>query len=677
MKFKDVTQPTPMAVPIAINGDKNILPLNDTKTNLASLQKGFPEITQKSADEGGLPPVRADFNGMFYLSTDQRTYLQNGGIITFSQAVSDKIVGYPKGAILDFVDVVAHSYTKVMSLIDDNTYNFVEDSSLIDGTHWVELTLGSGGGGLELGTIICLPFGVDESENKYRYLNGQVIIQTQYPAFTAKVKKWQETRSSLFTTETNWQAEKTASVLGQCGKFVIDDEAGTIRLPLVININGLSDLANCGGIKAQSLPNITATWGSAYEESNAGWTSSGAVASLIQSGYWMEIPGNSAENYVRRNFNANYSNNTYKDGAPVQQEAIQYPYAICVNTGVEEAERPINDYTVNNPYSYGMSQYYQGDMNNNSWLKSDGQFKDGGVYNGMYEWCLAQLTAGVDGFKASTDTYGDSDFVINTTDTTFRLPIIGMVSQIGPRVLVESKQATTSDPTWYNVYSDGWCEQGGFINGFPKTVTFSKPYIDNNYTINISANSNTTGWTCAYVNSRSATSFYADGTGTLLNADRNITASWLAQGYIDRSNINTDYNLYYYCGDTLQNVDLINIARMQEQITDINAPTRGYLVESYVNGQSGYRLYSDGFCEQWGYSNTDTNSLRTVTFLKPYKDTNYAVTLGASNIDDNNTNTRIVKIASITTTNMVTTGVFNNSILTDFHFYWRTLGYVA
>lgn len=456
MKFKDVMQPTPMAVPIAINGDKNILPLNDTKTNLASLQKGFPEITQKSADEGGLPPVRADFNGMFYLSTDQRTYLQNGGIITFSQAVSDKIGGYPKGAILDFVDEVAHSYKKVMSLIDDNTYNFVEDSSLIDGTHWVELTLGSGGGGVELGTVVCMPFGVDESENKYRYLNGQVIIQTQYPAFTAKVKKWQETRSSLFTTETNWQAEKTANVLGQCGKFVIDDDAGTIRLPLVININGLSDLNNCGVIKAQSLPNITATWGSAYEESNKGWTSSGAVSSSIQSGHWMEIPGTSAVNYVRRNFNANYSNGTYKDGAPVQQEAIQYPYAICVNTGVEEAERPINDYTVNNPYSYGMNQYCQGAMNNNSWLKSDGQWNSGTVYTGLYAWCVSQLTAGVDGFKASTDTYGDYDFVINTAEQTFRLPV---------------------------------------SNG-------------------------------------------SQGSGSL----------------------------YYYCGDTLQNVDLINIARMQETI---------------------------------------------------------------------------------------------------------------
>lgn len=564
MKFKDVMQPTPMAVPIAINGDKNILPLNDTKTNLASLQKGFPEITQKSADEGGLPPVRADFNGMFYLSTDQRTYLQNGGIITFSQAVSDKIGGYPKGAILDFVDEVAHSYKKVMSLIDDNTYNFVEDSSLLDGTHWVELTLGSGGGGLELGTVVCMPFGVDESENKYRYLNGQVLIQTQYPAFTAKVKKWQETRSSLFTTETNWQAEKTASVFGQCGKFVIDDDAGTIRLPLVININGLSDLNNCGVIKAQSLPNITATWGSAYEENNKGWTSSGAVSSSIQSGYWMEIPGNSAVNYVRRNFNANYSNGTYKDGAPVQQEAIQYPYAICVNTGVEEAERPINDYTVNNPYSYGMNQYCQGAMNNNSWLKSDGQWNSGTVYTGIYAWCLAQLTAGVEGFKASTDTYGDYDFVINTAEQTFRLPV---------------------------------------SNG-------------------------------------------SQGSGSL----------------------------YYYCGDTLQNVDLINIARMQEKITDINAPTRGYLVESYVNGQSGYRLYSDGFCEQWSLA--DGNGA-TITLLKPYSNTNYNINLGGGNSQGWGVNAHSFTYYNRTSTSFNIRMEEGTTFSTGMNCNWLTLGYIS
>ena len=527
-------------------------------------------------------------------------------------------------------------------------------------------------GGVPIGFIYPAVLGIDESDNKYRYLNGQILIQDQYVNFTSWVKSRMNNASSVFCTEDEWQEIVTNSKLGQCGKFVVDDTNGTIRLPKVINIQGLTDLANCGLTKNQTLPNITATWGSAFEESNAGWTSSGAVSSSIQSGHWMEIPGNSAINYVRRNFNANYSNGTYQDGAPVQQEAIQYPYAICVNTGVEEAERPINDYTVNNPYSYGMSQYYQGTMNNSSWLKSDGQFKDGGVYNGMYEWCLAQLTAGVDGFKASTDTYGDSDFVINTTDETFRLPIIGMGSQIGPRVLVESKQATTSDPTWYNVYSDGWCEQGGYHNSSSGTITYKKAFKDTNYTLvgGLIPGNPTSTYEHLNMGNHTTTSFY-------YTSYDDYALKWRACGYIDLSTISTNYNLYYYCGDTLQNVDLINIARMQEQITDINAPTRSYLVESYVNGQSGYRLYSDGFCEQWGYSNTDSNSLRTVTFLKPYKDTNYAVTLGASNINDNNNNSRIVKIASITTTNMVTTGVFDNNILTDFHFYWRTSGYVA
>lgn len=491
MKFKNVAQPIPMAAPIANEGDKNIIPLNSTKTNLASLKDGFPEITQKSPDEGGLPPVRADFNGMFYLSTDQRIYLQNGGVITFSQAVSDEIGGYPKGAVLDFVDDKSHVYMKVRSLIDDNTYDFVKDISFIDGIHWEELKF-SGGSGVELGTVVCMPFGVDESENKYRYLNGQVIIQTQYPAFTAKVKKWQETRSSLFTTETNWQAEKTASVLGQCGKFVIDDTAGTIRLPLVININGLSDLNNCGLTKYQSLPNIAGhiqNVGVQYDNLSYSGVFKNSLDLGRPQNWAMYDPNVNWAKLVNVRFNANGSNGTYQDGAPVQQEAIQYPYVICVNTGVEEAERPINDYTVNNPYSYGMNQYCQGAMNNNSWLKSDGQWNSGTVYTGLYAWCLAQLTAGVDGFKASTDTYGDYDFVINTAEQTFRLPV---------------------------------------SNG-------------------------------------------SQGSGSL----------------------------YYYCGDTLQNVDLINIARMQETIPSQAAhaamPSNRYInLTPGANGTS-YIAPADGW----------------------------------------------------------------------------------
>lgn len=41
-------------------------------------------------------------------------------------------------------------------------------------------------------------------------------------------------------------------------------------------------------------------------------------------------------------------------------------------------------------------------------------------------------------------------------------------------------------PSWYRVYSDGWCEQGGkaaLPNAGPNTITLIKPFIDTKYTV--------------------------------------------------------------------------------------------------------------------------------------------------------------------------------------------------
>ena len=823
MKFKNVAQPIPMAAPIANDGDKNIIPLNSTKTNLASLKDGFPEITQKSPDEGGLPPVRADFNGMFYLSTDQRIYLQNGGVITFSQAVSDEIGGYPKGAVLDFVDDKSHVYKKVRSLIDDNNYDFVKDISFIDGIHWEELKFGAGGSGVELGTVVCVPFGVDESENKYRYLNGQIMIQTQYPEFTAKVKKWQETRSSLFTTETNWQAEKTASVLGQCGKFVIDDTAGTIRLPLVININGLTDLSKVGVIKDESLPDPNSKLYSIW----AGGTGTGGNQSIIAQNYSGSVQSapSTGSTYIK------VDNSTYKNNAPVQQEAIQYPYVICVNTGVEEAERPINDYTVNNPYAYGMSQYCQGAMNNNSWLKSNGQWNRKAVYPSFYDWAFQQLSArqfdpskitvvgsptitddgiasgfstdnylkfpnfdtskpwnirfkfncnkydeiqglirlnteqnvcvmvrpnGViffrnrffdpnidlhsntnfiqlntdyicdigwtgtmyylkinnnlissidstevtiltntfwgtgqvgyysttsnidlkqfsitvdgdevysptkrlEGFKCSTEEYDDYDFVINTADETFRLPIKAINSNYKYSYFPDFNNKTDLT-TNFIAPNNGWFllkagTQGAVtsINGVEVQNSFPSGanYSDRNIFIRVKKGDIAT----------------AIGGG-----------GYFVPEIVVKETDSNGLFLYYYCGDTLQNVDLINIARIEEKLTDINAPTRGYLVESYVNGLSGYRLYSDGYCEQWGHvpPQTTANENYPITFVKKYKDTNYNIKFGFYT-NTNGGGGILIKGFYMNSANKTVNGFTKYADMTV-GWYWTTSGYLA
>ena len=140
MKSTDIIKPTPLIAPIANEGLKNTIPDNATGSNYASIEEGFPEITMKAPADGGLPPWGQDFNGMFYLMSAQTCFLQNGGQITFDDNVSNKIGGYPEGAILDYIDENL-AYSKVKSLIDDNTYNFVTNPSYIDGVHWEKISL--------------------------------------------------------------------------------------------------------------------------------------------------------------------------------------------------------------------------------------------------------------------------------------------------------------------------------------------------------------------------------------------------------------------------------------------------------------------------------------------------------------------------------------------------------
>ena len=457
-------------------------------------------------------------------------------------------------------------------------------------------------GGLELMDVIFAPLGIDESKNKRRYLNGQVLIQEQFPAFTAAVKARMSTMANAFTTEENWQAEKTNSKFGQCGKFVVDDTAGTIRLPCVVNAQGLVDLALIGGIKSESLPNIRGTGIGGSQISPTGAIYDSGTSSIYQSGDY-SVP-------KVLNFNASGSSSTYQDNAPVQQEAVQYPYCIVVNVGVEEPDRPINNYQVNNVYSYGMSQYYNGTMNNNSWLKSAGQWNDGTVYTGMYNWLLEQMNNGVSGFVASTDRYMDYDFVVNQTDQTFRLPLLNCSEDLpsdryDDLTLGESGTLYTAPANGFYRFSINLPASSYFAifdgntNDVAELITNENAAIAQNYVATAHVRKGQTiriQYVTVLVN-HSSRFYYATGNGSL----------------------------YYYIGDTLQNAQLINVARIEEKLTDMNAASRGYLVDSYHNGTEWYRIYSDGWIEQGGrfYNNADVAN--TISFLKPFKNTDYSL----------------------------------------------------
>ena len=77
-------------------------------------------------------------------------------------------------------------------------------------------------------------------------------------------------------------------------------------------------------------------------------------------------------------------------------------------------------------------------------------------------------------------------------------------------------------------------------------------------------------------------------------------------------------------------VDIDEIATDLNGKADVdlsNVPTsKGILTESYVNGTSWYRVYSDGWCEQGGVSPSGADQATvTITLLKAFSNTSYTV----------------------------------------------------
>jgi hypothetical protein len=438
------------------------------------------------------------------------------------------------------------------------------------------------GASWEVGDVGISAFGIDEALNKRRYLNGQVISQAQFVEFTAMLKSRVSVYPNLATTEVNWQAEVTNSALGQCGKFVIDDVAGTIRLPKVVNINGLQDLTGLGGIKAESLPNITGDVGFR----NGAGTSTGAFG--LKTGIAGALGSETSTN-IAVDFDASRVSSTYQDDAPVQQEAVQYPYFIQVATGVETSIDVSREIELNNPFSLLDYKYSEYELSNASWLLSNGQWNSGAVYADVYNLLLqiyngTVTKAGVS-VKLSTETYADTDFVLNTGDTTFRLPTVVKLASgkavIGNGMTVGLTNGTQNAGLMrYN--SPGEMLQA-FANAYGQPVGSTQ-------------------------------------TGSVVSNGMGITTD------PTKSGIETSANglyLYFYVGETIQDANVIAAASVLTDVADLKAH---YIVETYVNGTSWYRVYSDGWCEQGGcYPPVSTSGTVTVSLMKEMENENYNV----------------------------------------------------
>ena len=404
----------------------------------------------------------------------------------------------------------------------------------------------AGGGGLEIGDIGIAPLGIDETKGKRRYLNGQVIIQDQYVQFTNKVKSAVALYPSLACTESEWQTTATMTVGGQVGKFVVDDEAGTIRLPkIIMPIQGLTDLSKLAEIVEAGLPNITGGLdGVVFDLKDAqqkgALTKSASVGTYCGSG--------SGESHNNITFDASLSNSIYGKSNTVQQEQIQYPYFIQVATGAETEDNIINEIELNNPYSFGDSKYSPVALNNLSWLKSEGQWNSKAVYPAYYDWALINANNGVEGFALSTGEYTDYDVVINPADETFRLP------------LLDGSEDLPSDK-----YIDLTLEASGSTctapaNGYIIFKTTSNTEDSTNHYIQFTVNNKVYGDSVKGYTMPLYVSFEVKkGDVIKIEYVRILTPTTYNFIYAQGNG-----SLYFYVGETVQNANLVNIGRIQE-----------------------------------------------------------------------------------------------------------------
>lgn len=302
--------PPVLQQPFAYNGDKNTIPLNATGDQRASLQEGFPPITSVKITEGGIPPERKDFNGLGNLLSSLYFYLQNGGQFTFNQQVSDAIGGYPAGAILTYTDSVTHISYNVVSLINNNTFNFVAEPSYIDGVKWAKTYTDdlsnyvqktgdetiSGTKTFENDIIApnvvkigsLLPFAGDTPPSGWLRCDGSRISRITY--------------ANLF------------AVIGT--KYGVGDGSTTFNLPNFINRTFWGG-ATSGAYLSGTLPNIKGVTGpnGCYHNYYKGC--------FYNAGGKYDSPNGSNRFPEGVGFDASLSSSKYQDGALVRPESIQ------------------------------------------------------------------------------------------------------------------------------------------------------------------------------------------------------------------------------------------------------------------------------------------------------------------------------------------------------------------
>lgn len=419
----------------------------------------------------------------------------------------------------------------------------------------------------EIGEIFYSTIPMDNVN--YHLLDGTILDGNaeEYKQFYNYLLSIKPTYSSLFIAEEDYQTQLNDK--GVCGKYVLDEVSKTIRLPKITGfIEGTVDSSALGELVEAGLPNITGS----ITVSDSSYKGSLASGAFTLSSYEKDACGwSDDQTKAVFNFDASRSSSIYGNSTTVQPQSIKlFVYVVVSKEVVEDAPLDVTkEYQLNNPFSLFDYRYVSHRLNNASWVLSTNAFLSGDLYPSAYEKLLAELNESSIGLsvKSASDVYTDYDYVVDTENNSFRLPLV-----IKERVLVESKVATDEDPTWYNLYSDGWIEQGGLstqqvTNGSPISITLLKDYLSTDYYIQTGslASSVVPSSSAPFVTCYNLTT---SGFSVCNSSSFGVRAFWYACGYAQDK---PTTNLYFYLGDTVSNPSLIELGFVQDRIGRIES----------------------------------------------------------------------------------------------------------
>ena len=138
----------------------------------------------------------------------------------------------------------------------------------------------------------------------------------------------------------------------------------------------------------------------------------------------------------------------------------------------------------------------------------------------------------------------------------------------------------------------------------------------------------------------------------------------------------TQMYLYFYVGEFTKSAEA-QTAGLKAELLNGKQDVCIHIIDTYVNGTSGYRIWSDGYCEQWGDFQPTSSTLNTagsnVSLLKTYKDKNYCLITAQKSNSGSATNA--VNFGYIVSTSVISMCYYGDTS-TDAKIQWRTYGYI-